>query len=150
MADNVRTVLLWLFVINLGIAFGAGVYEARVVIPAWAKVPPAEWPNTGLMFWVYVTTVPLTLLTLANGVAGWLERSPRRRWWLAGVAVAAVERMATFGYFIPTMLRLSGMTDAPEAEVRTGLEQWLMVNHGRHVLTLTAWVLSLKALASPR
>lgn len=27
--------LLWLFVINLGIAFGAGFYEARIVFPQW-------------------------------------------------------------------------------------------------------------------
>ena len=55
-----KDVVLWLFIINLGIAFGAGIYEARVVIPQWANIPPREWPNTGLMFWVYVTTVPLT------------------------------------------------------------------------------------------
>lgn len=60
------TILLWLFVINLGIAFGAGLYEARVVIPSWRNLPPRAWPNTGVLFWVYVTTVPLTLLTLAN------------------------------------------------------------------------------------
>jgi hypothetical protein len=28
-----KEIVLWLFVINLGIAFGAGLYEARVVIP---------------------------------------------------------------------------------------------------------------------
>jgi hypothetical protein len=27
-----KTVVLWLFVINRGVAFGAGIYEARVVI----------------------------------------------------------------------------------------------------------------------
>ncbi len=56
--------VLWLFVINLGVAFGAGVYEARVVVPQWAAMPPSQWPNTGILFWVYVTTVPLTLLRL--------------------------------------------------------------------------------------
>jgi hypothetical protein len=33
MAQDVTTILLWLFVINLGIAFGGGLYEARVVVP---------------------------------------------------------------------------------------------------------------------
>jgi hypothetical protein len=28
-------VLLWLFVINHGIAFGAGLYEQRMVLPQW-------------------------------------------------------------------------------------------------------------------
>ena len=71
-------ILLWLFVINLGTAFGAGIYESRVVVPQWQNTPPQTWTNTGLEFWVYVTTVPLTLLTLANVVAAWRERGPRR------------------------------------------------------------------------
>src|SRR5215203_6900822 len=66
-------ILLWLFVINLGTAFGAGIYESRVVVPQWQNTPPQTWPNTGLEFWVYVTTVPLTLLTLANLVAAWRD-----------------------------------------------------------------------------
>lgn len=148
MAQPVTTVLLWLFVINLGIAFGAGLYEARVVIPSWADLPPGKWPNTGLMFWVYVTTVPLTLLTLANAVAAWVDDGPRRYWWLAAVVIAVVERVATFAYFIPTMVRLSGAADVPEAEVRAGLAQWLLLNHGRHVLALAAWLAALKALSS--
>jgi hypothetical protein len=60
--------------INLGIAFGAGLYEARVAIPQWADLPPKDWPNTGLLFWVYVTTVPLTLLAFANLIAAWLDK----------------------------------------------------------------------------
>jgi hypothetical protein len=149
MAHHVTTVLLWLLVINLGIAFGAGLYEARVVIPSWADLPPRTWPNTGLLFWVYVTTVPLTLLTLANAVAAWVDDGPRRYWWLAAVAITVVERVATFAYFFPTMIRLSGAADLSEAEARTGLAQWLLLNHGRHILTLAAWLAALKALSSP-
>lgn len=142
------TILLWLFVINLGIAFGAGVYEARVVVPSWMNLPRQTWPNTGLLFWVYVTTVPLTLLTLANAAAAWVDDGPRRSWWLAAVAITAVERIATFAYFIPTMVRLSGAADT-DTDVRTGLARWLLVNNGRHVLTLAAWLAALKALSSP-
>ena len=149
MAPHVTTILLWLFVINLGIAFGAGLYEARVVIPSWTHLPPRTWPNTGLLFWVYVTTVPLTLLTLANAVAAWADDGPRRYWWLTAVAITVVERVATFAYFIPTMVRLRGMAGLSEADVRTGLARWLRLNNGRHVLTLAAWLAALKALSSP-
>jgi hypothetical protein len=58
MRQYVPKVLLWLFIINLGIALGAGLYESRVVIPRWENIPPQTWPNTGVEFWVYVTTVP--------------------------------------------------------------------------------------------
>ena len=142
-----KEIVLWLFVINLGIAFGAGIYEARVVIPQWADVPPQTWPNTGLMFWVYVTTVPLTLLMLANAVAAWRERGPRRNWWLGAVAIAVVERIATFGYFIPAMVALAGTEAMPQAEVSAALDGWLVLNHGRHVLTLAAWLAALKAFS---
>src|SRR5262249_44346976 len=72
----VTKVLLWLFVINLGIAFGAGLYEDRIEFPQWLihavesgdrwNAQAARQANTGLRFWVYVTTVPLTLLALAS------------------------------------------------------------------------------------
>jgi hypothetical protein len=142
-------VLLWLFVINLGIAFGAGIYESRVVVPQWQNIPPQTWPNTGLEFWVYVTTVPLTLLTLANLVAAWLDRGPRRYWWLGAAAISVVERIWTFSYFIPTMFGLMSTADLPEAEVNATLSQWLLLDYGRHALTLAAWLAALKALSLP-
>ena len=98
-----KEIVLWLFVINLDIAFGAGIYEGRVVIPQWANIPPREWPNTGLMFWVYLTTVPLTLLTVVSLIAAWLTQGPMRPWYLAAVCIVIVERIATFSYFIPPM-----------------------------------------------
>ena len=149
MRRYIPRVLLWLFVINLGIAFGAGLYESRVVVPQWEDIPPQAWPNTGLEFWVYVTTVPLTLLTLANLVAAWLEHGPRRRWWLAAVAISLVERIATFSYFIPTMIWLMGTADLSQAEVEAVLSQWLLLDYGRHVLTLAGWLAALKALSLP-
>ena len=91
-------VLLWLLTINLGIALGAGLYESRVVVSDWPGVPPSQWPNTGVRFWAYVTTVPLTTLGILNAFAAWRDRSPRRRLWLASVGILACERAATFGY----------------------------------------------------
>jgi anthrone oxygenase-like protein len=144
-----RGILLWLFGLDLGIAFGAGIYEGRIVVPQWEDTPPQTWPNTGLKFWAYVTTVPLTLLTLASLVAAWRDQGPRRYWWLGAVAITVAERSATFSYFIPTMIRLMGTEDLPEAEVKATLSQWRGLNYGRHALTLAAWLAALKALSSP-
>jgi hypothetical protein len=144
-----KDILLWLFGLDLGIAFGAGIYEGRIVVPQWEDTPPQTWPNTGLKFWAYVTTVPLTLLTLASLVAAWRDQGPRRYWWLGAVAITIAERSATFSYFIPTMIRLMGTEDLPEAEVKATLSQWRRRNYGRHVLTLAAWLAALKALSSP-
>src|SRR2546425_7494290 len=94
--------LLWLFVINLGIVCGAGLYEARIVVPLWASAPPESLrsPDSGRRFWAFVTTVPLTLLTLGNLVVGLATHGPRRRWLLAAVSLILIERALTFSYFI--------------------------------------------------
>ena len=149
MRKYVRDILLWLFGLVLGISFGAGIYEGRIIVPQWENTAPEMWPNTGLKFWAYVTTGPLTLLTLASLVAAWRDQGPRRYWWLGAVAIAIAERSVTFSYFIPTMIRLMGTEDLPEAEVTATLSQWRRRNYGRHVLTLAAWLAAMKALSSP-
>ena len=118
MIPKLADIVLWLFVIDLGIAFGAGLYEAAIVLPQWRTTPPATWINTGLRFWVYVTTIPLTLLTLASLTLPWLIEGPRQYWWLAAGVVAALERAATFAFFIPTMIRLQ--TDKDLSRPRCG------------------------------
>jgi len=35
MTTTFNNILLWMFVINLGVTFGAGLYEQRIVVPLW-------------------------------------------------------------------------------------------------------------------
>lgn len=148
-------VLLWLFVVNLGVAFGAGLYEGRIAFANWLTLAPdatlhwnaeaAQRDNTGLRFWVFVTTVPLTLLTLANLTGAWFAVGALRTWWLAAGLLALADRVFTFAYFIPTMIGLLQAVDSPES-VATA-QQWANLNNVRHALTLTAWLATLKAFA---
>jgi hypothetical protein len=55
----------------------------------------------------------------------------------------------TFSYFIPTILRLTTTEEMPQAEVQAALSQWLLLDYGRHALTLAAWLAALKALSLP-
>ena len=155
MSGRTSTIVLWLFVINLGIAFGAGLYEHRIVVSNWISSSPesgAHWnaeaarrDDTGRRFWAFVTTVPLTLLTLANLFAAWRTSGAIRGWWLAAGLAALADRAFTFSYFIPTMVGLMGMTDSPEsAAVAT---RWWNINYLRHALLLAAWLASLRAFA---
>ena len=100
------------------------------------------------MFWVYVTTVPLTVLTLANLIAAWTDGGARRKWWLIAAVIVSLERIATFSYFIPTMVGLMS-SKLPDVEVKATLSQWLLFNNARHVLTLFGWLMALKALSLP-
>ena len=154
MSTPVATLLLWLFVINLGIAFGAGLYEHRILVPSWVTFTDAElhWngeaarrDNTGLRFWAYVTTGPLTLLTLANLFAGWSASGAIRGWWLAAALVVLADRILTFAYFIPTMVGLMNAADSPQTAAIAA--RWASLNHLRHALVLAGWLAALKALA---
>jgi hypothetical protein len=144
---------LWLFVLNLGIAFGAGLYEHRVVVPHWMGSSPdsgghwnaeiARLDDTGRRFWAFVTTLPLTLLTVGNLVSAWRTSGPVRGWWLAAALAALTDRAFTFGYFIPTLVRLMATADSP-ASAAAALHWWHL-NYLRHAIVLTAWLASLRA-----
>jgi hypothetical protein len=143
------TALLWLFVVNLGVAFGAGIYEHRIVVPRWIgdghwNAEAARRDDTGRRFWGLVTTLPLTLLTLANLAAAWESSPDVRTWWLGAGVVALAERVLTFAFFIPTMIGLMKAEDSPEAVARA--TRWSRVNYLRHALGLAAWLAALEAL----
>jgi hypothetical protein len=157
MAQYVPEILLWLFVINLGVAFGAGLYEQRIILPQWfssssesgVRVNSAAMrsTDTGRRFWAFVTTVPLSLLTLANLVVAWESQSPRHEWWLGAAVITLVERIATFSYFIPTAIRLLRAEALPPAKVEAMASQWMAVNHVRAALILLGWLAALKTLS---
>ena len=155
MSGTPSTILLWLFVINLGIAFGAGVYEHRIVVSRWISFSPkagahlsaeaARQDDTGRRFWAFVSTIPLTLLTLANLFVAWRADGTVRGWWLAAACAALADRLFTFSYFIPTMVGLLGAPDSPESVAVAS--RWWTLNYLRHAIVLAAWLASLKTFA---
>jgi hypothetical protein len=157
MVQSVPEILLWLFVINLGIAFGAGLYEQRIILPQWfsssseagvrVNCAAMRSTDTGRRFWAFVTTVPLTLLTLANLVVACESQGQRHEWWLGAATITLVERFATFSYFIPTAIRLMRAETLPPAKVEVLATQWMAVNYVRAALTLVGWLAALKTLS---
>lgn len=155
MSSSTSAIALWLFVINLGIVLGAGLYEHRIVFSRWVTSSPesgSRWnaeyarrDDTGRRFWVFVSTVPLTLVTLANLFAARSATGPARWWWMAAVVAAVADRALTFGYFIPTMIGLMNASDSVES-VATAT-RWGQLNHLRHAIVLIAWLSALKAFA---
>jgi hypothetical protein len=146
-------VALWLFVVILGVAFGAGLYEHRIAMPRWIvyesgvlrwDAASARRDDTGLRFWAYVTTGPLTILTLANLFFAWRASGPAGTWWLTAASIVLTERVFTFSYFIPTMVGLMNAPDSPAARA-TG-RRWSALNYVRHLLVFGGWLSALKAL----
>lgn len=155
--NSLRVAVLWLFVLFLGVALGAGIYESRIVVPQWLPAgeagvywdaAAARTADTGRRFWLYVTTVPLTALTLASLllVRGAADTG-LRRWWLAAAVISLIDRLITFGYFIPTMLTLTGSTPPPAADAVEVARQWQNLDLARDVISLLAFLAGLKALS---
>jgi hypothetical protein len=160
LSKTIPDILLWLFVINHGIAFGATLYEQRVVLPQWFSRPAGSAirvntaamrsMDTGRRFWAFVTTGPLTLLTLANLLAASQSQGAKHDWWLGAALVTLVERIATFAYFIPTAVRLMRAEAIPPAKVAAMASRWMALNHVRGTLAFIGWLAALKALSLPR
>ena len=154
MSGTMSTTVLWLFIINLGIAFGAGLYEHRIVVSRWVtssesgnhwNAEAARQDDVGRRFWGVVSTLPLTLLTLANLFAAWRSSGAVRGWWLAAALAVLAERAFTFSYFIPTMIRLMRAADSPASAAAA--MRWSSLNYLRHALVLAAWLASLRTFA---
>jgi len=157
MPIGIIKILLWLFVLNLGIGLGAGLYESRIQVPQWlVQVEPGRYrwdraaavaSNVGLRFWAFVTTGPLTLLTLATLGALWWAPPAVRTWWLAAALIVLCERAMTFGYFIPTMIRLmsEGAYSQPEAVAKA--LTWAKAGYLRHALNLFGLLAAMKAFS---
>ncbi|GHG76504.1 DUF1772 domain-containing protein [Comamonas sp. JC664] len=149
---SLAAIVLWLFVIVLGIAFGAGIYEHRILLPRWLDPGGGHWyaeaarqDNVGLRFWAFVSTGPLTLLTLASLYCASQATGALRMWWLMAALAALGDRLLTFSYFIPTMVGLMQAPDAA-ASVETATT-WVRLNHLRHLLVAGAWFAALQALS---
>jgi len=149
--------LLLLFVVNLGTAFGAGLYEMRIVLPLWFHRSGngdyeidhrvMRQTDVGRKFWAMVTTLPLTLLTLINIFFAWQSQDPAHDWWLAASFLSLAERMTTFAFFIPTAIRMEQSDIKPLSNVNTVVSRWIRLNFVRNLATLVALLLTLRAVS---
>lgn len=146
--------IIWLLVLFTGVAFGAGIYEARVEVPQWLSAvngvtvwhaETAKAADPGLHFWAFVTTGPITILTLLSAVLVWKTTGTVRRAWLVVLGLLLIDRTMTFSYFIPTMVKLmSGTLSQPDA-VHTA-QQWAAINVIRLLVSGASFVAAIKLL----
>jgi hypothetical protein len=148
----------------LGIEIGAGLYEARVIVPLWSAAPPQsvwEWNalqaatpqfsiDAGRRFWIY-TTPTIGLLSIAALISGWRTRPEHHKWLVAATATAFVVVVATFVYFVPTLMELMrARPDGANAEViGAKAHLWVMLNWVRAAVYVAAWLCGLRALTLP-
>lgn len=145
----------WLLVIFTGIAFGAGVYEVRIALPQWLTTIDgitvwhadlAKAADPGLNFWAYVTTGPITLLTLISLILVWKTKGSVKRWWLITLLFLLIDRAMTFGYFIPTMVELMSDKLSAADAVHTA-QQWARLDVVRLIASGLSYLAAIRLLA---
>ena len=156
MTGRTGRLLLKAFAIWVGVQLGAGIYEARIVIPQWSSAPPEEvgaaiersgFKSGGLRFWAFVSP-PVALLAIANLFAAWRATGRARPWWLAAAGSMVLVSLSTYGYFVPNAFRLFEAERLPAAEVEALVSRWVSLSPWRSLVGLGALIAALQALAS--
>ncbi|MBE7174196.1 MAG: DUF1772 domain-containing protein [Williamsia sp.] len=152
------SVCLLLFILNLAIATGAGLYEVRIVLPLWFVPQPdsgyavdtaaMQKTDVGRRFWGMVTTLPLSLLTLINLVYSLTVDAPLNLWWLCGSLLILAERLATFLFFIPKAIVLQSDNHLSANDKSRLAARWLRLNYVRNTVTAIGLLLCVKAFLS--
>jgi hypothetical protein len=161
---SIPQIILWLFVIALGIELGAGLYETLVVMPAWTSAIPdsvigyyqhnAANPkfalNAGGRFWM-IATPSVGLFALLTLLTSFKTRAEHRKWRLLGGGLALIVVIATFAWFVPNIIKLfsEGVLTIGRDEVASLANWWVRLNWVRVVVYSAGWLSALRALSIP-
>lgn len=155
------TILLWIFVIGLGLDLGAGMYESVIVVPLWTAGVPETLAagnpygrvaiDAGVRFWSRMTsTVAMIALVVLAFTLIW--SGPQRDWQLFASVAELVAVAMTLFYFRPTLVRLfMGHGEGLSADaVKSTVKRWVMWSRVRILITLVAWCAAIEALILTR
>ena len=149
-------IFLVLFILFIQFGMGGGLYESLVIYPRWKKdVRPdnlaQKLRDSGQMtasrrFWPFVSPA-LSLLSIINIVLAWKNTGPAHTIWLTASLIIFINRIITFSYFIPTMLRKFEHPEKMEAaQLSKAVQVWTSLSPIRILIELSAWGLALWAL----
>ena len=154
---TIAAVILWLFVIALGLDLGAGIYEARIVVPLWAGGVPGTLAagnpfarvaiDAGMRFWAY-TTSTVAMLAILAVIGGFFAPAPQRAWQIVAAVLELAAVAMTLLYFRPTLVRLfmgHGAGLSTPVIVST-VQRWVAFSRVRIAISAVAWCMALNAL----
>lgn len=153
----VARITLWLFVIALGLDLGAGIYEARIVVPLWASGVPETLAegnpfarvaiDAGIRFWAYMTST-VAMLAIVALLFGFAAPAAQRAWRTFATVFELVSVAMTLLYFRPTLVRLfMGHGAGLSANTVTSIVQrWVLWSRVRIAISFIAWLAALYAL----
>jgi hypothetical protein len=149
-------VLLSLLIFFTGLGIGGGLYEALVVYPRWKKDPTpttltqkleSSGQNAALKFWPLVSPIS-ALLSIINMLVAWRSVGLTTAWFSAALIIF-LKSLATYLYFVPTMMRKFKRPETMDAEkLRKSVALWTSLSPVRIVVEVVAWIGALSALLS--
>lgn len=161
---SISYILLFLFVVVLGIELGGGLYETLVVMPVWSAGAPDSVLafyqhnlanpkfvlNAGGRFWMFFT--PLTGLTALACLLSGLRTAPEhKKWRIAGSALALIVVIFTFVWFVPNIIKLNSaaILSMSRDDLASLTNWWVRLNWVRAVLYIAGWLAAIRALSIP-
>jgi hypothetical protein len=146
----VDQIALSLFLLFLSVGMGGGLYETLVVYPNWKADPTPQGLGerlkssgqalAGRRFWPFISPATM-LLAILNLYLAWQNAGLLREVWLAGTAAIIVKSVATYTYFVPTMIRkLANSVKMEPADLTRTARQWTSLSPLRLCLELFGWV----------
>jgi hypothetical protein len=153
---NTGQVAISLFIFFVGLGIGGGLYETRVVYPNWKADPtPERLPQkliesgqalAGRRFWPFVSPVS-ALLAIWNAAIAWNQTGPVRTLWLTASIAIILKSIATYVYFVPTMIRRIGRAEGMDvATLQSTVRIWTTLSPLRILVELFAWIVGLRVL----
>ena len=149
--------VLWFYAVMVSVVFGASVYEALVVHPAWSRKPPESFrgfvgtPVSRMdlpRFWVPVA--PLYALSGLGALGLALLAGSQGEAIIASVVCAIAVVAWTLLYFRPTIERFlsGGDGNSPPERLQVEARHWIRLNWVRVGLIAISWWGALSTLAS--
>jgi len=145
---TLQTASLWLYSAMASLVFGATVYEALVVHPAWSRKPPESFvafmgTPVGRMniaaFWIPVA--PLFALSALASVGAAAMQGTLNLLLIASAACAVTVVAWTLIYFRPTVASFLEQQDgnAPAERLQAEARRWIVLNWIRVALIAVSW-----------
>lgn len=152
----ITTIAIVLLLLTVTLGMGGGLYEVLVIYPGWKQDPDphtlrAKLQSSGQIlaakrFWPLVSPAQV-LLSIINLVLAWNDTGGTHIYWLTAAIAVFLNRLATFSYFIPVMLRKIMQPETVEpSRLKAIVKRWIALSPLRLVVELFAWVMLLITL----
>ena len=152
-----HTAVLWFYAVMVSLVFGASVYEALVVHPAWSRKPPESFrgfvgtPVSRMNirgFWMPLAPLYALSALAAMGLAFVAGREGPALMISTACAVGAVAW--TLVYFRPNIERFLEAEggNAPAERLQIETQRWIRLNWIRTGMAAISWWGALSAIAT--